>query len=134
MNTKELQIGDWVLKRDEGYATVIGIDHLGTVDTSRGITIDMCLKPVPLTPEILVLNGFEKVPTAPHSYFNSDLWDCDVIIDISGDTYEDTWHVHKFTDHNDNAFVCFSLCYVHELQHVLRLCGLFESADNLKLE
>lgn len=134
MKTSELQINDWVLERDGGYAKVIGIEHMGTVDTSRGITIDMYLNPVPLTPEILVLNGLEKVPTAPHNYFNSDLWDCDVIINISEDTYEDTYHVYKFTDHNDNAFVCFSLCYVHELQHVLRLCGLFELADNLKLE
>lgn len=43
-------------------------------------------------------------------------------------------HTEVFTDHNDNNFVLFNLCYVHELQHCLHVCGLNELADNIKLE
>lgn len=142
MVPNELAIGDFIKFQGEIYIveeiSAQGWIHLIYPKGRRlNVTSDYImhlLEPIPLTPEILELNGFQKVPTAPHSYSNSDLWDCDIIINISEDTYEDTWHVYKFTDHNDNTFVCFSLCYVHELQHLLKLCNLNNLANSLKVE
>ena len=91
-----------------------------------------------LTSEILERNGFTHCVTAPCGYYHApvcDMFDTfNILFHVSEDTYEDTWHTEVFTDHNDNNFVLFNLCYVHELQQALRLCGLNELADNLKLE
>lgn len=43
---------------------------------------------------------------------------------------EDTF---KITIMNENTSLCTKVEYVHELQHALRLCGLSELADNLKI-
>lgn len=93
------------------------------------------VKPVPLTAEILEKNGFTHCLTAPCGYYHAPVYDMfDILFHISEDTYEDTWHTEVFTDHNDNNFVLYNLCYVHELQHCLRLCGLNGLADKLEME
>ena len=38
------------------------------------------------------------------------------------------------TGEEDFTIVAFSFKYVHELQHLLRLCGLDDLADNFKIE
>lgn len=39
----------------------------------------------------------------------------------------------KITIKNENTSLCMQVKYVHELQHALRLCGLSELAENLKI-
>ena len=39
----------------------------------------------------------------------------------------------KITIKNENTSLCMQVKYVHELQHALRLCGLSELAENLKV-
>lgn len=39
----------------------------------------------------------------------------------------------KITIMNENTSLCTKVEYVHELQHALRLCGLSELAENLKV-
>lgn len=39
----------------------------------------------------------------------------------------------KITIMNENTSLCTKIKYVHELQHALRLCGLSELAENLKV-
>ena len=148
MKPTDLQIGDWVVK-DMNYSEE---DPLYTKLDYRpyqimsGEDIDLacetnCIgdadvyQPIPLTPEILERNGFTHCLTAPCGYYHAPICDMfDILFHASEDTYEDTWHTEVFTDHNDNNFVLYNLCYVHELQHALRLCGLNELADKLKLE
>jgi hypothetical protein len=93
------------------------------------------LEPVPLTKEILEKNGFAQCVTAPCGYYKAPVYDMfDILFHVSEDAYEDTWHTEVFTDHNDNNFVLYNLCYVHELQNASRLCGLNDLANNFKLE
>lgn len=81
------------------------------------------VKPVALTKEMLEKNGFEFFDS---SYFN----------DIVSITFFSTGiyfmcHVYK-------GEVCDvierHINYVHELQHLLRLCGLKEMENNFKIE
>lgn len=148
MKPTELMIGDWVLKdmnyseEDPMYAK---LDYR-PYQIMSGEDIDLacetnCIgdadvyQPIPLTPEILERNGFTHCVTACEGYYHAPVCDMfDVLFHASEDTYEDTWHTEVFTDHNDNNFVLFNLCYVHELQHCLHVCGLNELADNIKLE
>ena len=66
------------------------------------------LKPIPLTPEILEKNGFIKESRENHGnilqycILTDGLW-----IDVSGENYFEG-----------------KLEYIHQLQHVLRLCGI----------
>lgn len=91
------------------------------------------IKPIPLTEEILKANGWKK--NDPHwvstlrRYCDKDgsKWS------LSFTLQKGIWdaYIHNGGDLNINKF---HPMYVHELQHALRLCGLNELADNLKIE
>ena len=138
LNCKSLMIGDWVLK-DMNYSEddpmYTKLDYR-PYQIMSGEDIDLacetnCIgdadvyQPIPLTAEILEKNGFKRHITAPCGYYHAPAIDMyDVLFHASEDSYEDTWHTEVFTDHNDNNFVLYNLCYVHELQHLLKLVGI----------
>lgn len=143
MKITELVIGNWVTgeKWREKPFQIIRINDGGkfvygkTATSTVGPFFLDELEPIPLTREILERNGFTHCLTAPCGYYNAPAYDMfDILFHVSEDNYEDTWHTEVFTDHNDNNFVLYNLCYVHELQHALRLCGLSDLADDFKLE
>ena len=72
--------------------------------------LDTCL-PIELTDDILVKNGFDKDERSKyyHDYIlELELWDFDISwSSVNGFRYED-----------------IKLNYVHQLQHLLRLCGI----------
>lgn len=148
MKTTELMIGDWVLmdmnyseenpmyaKFDYRPYQITSGEDIDLACETNCIGDDSIYLPIPLTKEILEMNGFTHCVTTPCGYYHAPVCDMfDILFHASEDSYEDTWHTEVFTDHNDNNFVLFNICYTHELQHALRLCGLNELADNLKLE
>lgn len=118
MKANELMIGDWVyMKSHKGFesqnikvetipdaSSDVHYGHIGAYPISEDMDFrdieDSHLEPIPLTPEILEKNGFVL--------FDSNWWYGDLRISIS------------------YSLVCGKLLhfkYVHELQHVLRLCG-----------
>lgn len=145
MEAIELMIGDYV--KYQGHIYIIeeisakGWVHL--IYPNTGIRVNIIsdyiidlLEPIPLTREILERNGFTQHITASDGYYDAPVLcmdNDDVLFHVSEDNYEDTWHVETFIDHNDNEYVLFNLCFVHEAQHALRLCGLNELADNFEL-
>lgn len=143
MKQTELMIGDWVHipmldDATENYVCYSQVRQLYDCDLDCYAFKELKyeeVKPIPLTAEILERNGFTHCLTAPCGYYHAPICDMfDILFHASEDTYEDTWHTEVFTDHNDNNFVLFNLCYVHELQNALRLCGLSDLADKLKME
>lgn len=121
MKANELMIGDWVMQDDNlqqnRVCQITGIYNKVVVDvTGEKMPLhESHVKPIPLTEEILKANGYEEVvgekgmygvTIAP--YFKRD------------DSPE------VFCDGNPFA-VWFNdpvdIKYVHQLQHVLRLCG-----------
>ena len=121
MKAEDLMVGDWVFLFDDKIAKV---DCIGNTEVflsdETGLDWQVTyehIRPIFLTPEILELNGFvlqEKevglfgVTIAPH-YTRDDL-PFEVFCD--GDPFA-IW----FRDPIDIA-------YVHQLQHVIRLCGV----------
>lgn len=143
MKQTELMIGDWVHipmldDATENYVCYSQVRQLHDCDLDCYAFKELKyeeVKPIPLTAEILERNGFTHCITAPCGYYHAPACDMfDILFHASEDTYEDTWHVEIFTDHNDNNFVLYNLCYVHELQNALRLCGLNDLAGNFKVE
>ena len=76
-------------------------------------------QPIPLTPEILEKNGWKE----------TEYWyeyeDGNTIIQYS---LSNIWGII-----NGIEIEHFKCEYVHQLQHLLRLCGLDEIADNFKI-
>lgn len=115
MEATELMINDLV--------QVDGVVRIATIRT--GAVYDYmnkeysigCIKPIPLTPEILEKNGFEyKTESYLHYHYSIDV----------------------FLNTDDGVFMVMGgflrwVRYVHELQNALRLCGLDELAGNFKI-
>ena len=80
------------------------------------------LEPIPLTPEILEKNGFEKLGYDGWEYklkkdnklMYSVLWRCDYPNALRISSYSSVY----------GDFNSFHIDNVHELQHALRLCGI----------
>ena len=141
MKVTELMIGDYVKYQGhnyiieeisaQGWVHLIHPEAKVRVNMTSDYIIDL-LEPIPLTPEILEKNGWiynnEDEKFFPQTWINDELMlraidDCSYRIVVTSD-YDDE-------DTNDTSFI---ILYVHELQHILRVCNLNELANNLKLK
>lgn len=112
----ELMVEDWVMYRGEPII-VFEIDYYcNRIDTEpdgydsiRYINLSD-IQPIPLTSKILEKNGFQQIST--NKYISSE-----VTIAVFAEEF-------LITVKSENAMGMFTLKYVHELQHVLRLCGI----------
>lgn len=116
MKAKELTIGDLVIFEDNIHKiTDLSLCIDGSVLVRiNGHNVQIFkheISPIPLTEEILKLNGLN-----PISY-------CDLSMP--------RWFM---SIRNGYRHVEMPFQYVHQLQHALRLCGLNDIADNLKVE
>lgn len=142
MKANELMIGDWVIRgniteeptritdicasKNNVYLDLSGIPILEKIDK---------INPIPLTPEILDKNGFIWTGGGDSSKMFSTPWGYDGIrynlyVGLKKKTIEvhaahpelrsESWPWRKVN--KVSLEVCG--CYVHELQHALRLCGI----------
>ena len=120
MKATELMIGDWVFVPHNGSAThygrVCGIYDSGavsnTLEKDSGLTKASALSPIPLTREILEKNGFR--------YYHRNF------AQLSEESEFALRH-DKCADENGVSlwtYGCIKICFVHELQHALKLCGI----------
>lgn len=117
-------IGDWVYNtHNQRYEQVQEI-HSGHVMLDYNDLYDYDeIEPVPLTPEILERNGFEKLSEG--IFLLEDLEDNYWVKFYS----KDTNYTCGVYDYIDLDCGCISIRempieYVHELQNALRLCGI----------
>lgn len=121
MKKNELMIGDWVksLKEDHSgeYGQVIDIDHHDTVlleyQCVNYYTDVEHIEPIPLTPEILEKNGFTRYGQV---YANLQQW-----VGKFGDKRKSFVQDIRTGEWGMNDVW---INYVHELQHVLKLCKI----------
>lgn len=117
MKANELMIGDW-LKHYNGtpmQVTKITTEHFACAE-KRGMNCweyNNKYEPIPLTPEILEKNGLTNDPYGCH--FKEDEY---MTLEISVEEEGVYWTI------NYNEYSILKLKYVHELQHVLKLCGI----------
>lgn len=129
MKANELQIGDWVSYKN----------HVGLVSslTTNGVCVDFNnsfvgaddseITPILLTEEILEANGFYK-GSYVGGYLHRDF--VFRVYPVNSD-FSATSFVQEDSPIYETVFYC---CYVHELQHALRLCSLNDLADSFKVE
>ena len=130
MKIEELCIGDLVLVHKptcKGHR----VDYINEMEEGIGADgeiYDVCdIKPIPLTPEILEKNGFEKL-----DFSHFQIGDRRLVLDADGRWDGPlSWH-WVVTEMDTNAkgqpvvldYYVATINYVHELQHALRICGI----------
>lgn len=137
MIISEVSIGDWVkLNYDISYKTgeslytnvrITSINEDGTINVSMhdGDSWDSDLiYPIPITKELLEKNGFEREPFVTHCDMYSGI-DRRVNMHNSKEyaNSNNEWHVHIDSEDYCTIANC-ELTYLHELQHILRLCKI----------
>lgn len=124
MKAEELMIGDWVQDSSGAKFKIIYIEyHCTRVEFKGEELIIPCfeqanIKPIPLTPEILVNNGFVYITSQGIYEFCTDdyriLWPTDDKNTLAINSYFAKYGILTKSD----------IDYVHQLQHALRLCGI----------
>ena len=125
MKATELMIGDWVIgkKWREKPFQITRINDGGkfiygkTANLTVGPVFFDELEPIPLTREILEMNGFTE------NYRYDDLSYIQSNGAVTG--------THINGENGEMEEMYFK--YVHEVQNALRLCGLNDLADHFKL-
>lgn len=128
MKASELMIGDWVLDFDDETVKVASIsnEEIRLSQPNGHLYLVSSPKPIPLTEEILKANGW---------VFRLNDGEYCSPIDIS---YKEPLRLQIGEDGNAfwwvvGTIIIVPVNYVHELQQALRLCGLNELADNIKV-
>lgn len=127
MKASELMIGDWIRYGSRfGIVKAIKTDECLILVSCNGNdeliweTLDN-IESIPLTPEILEKNGWEY-----NNYNNETEYEEEYYVDENG------FDVHingkKFEVRCIDA-VNIQLKYLHELQHVLKLCGIEKTIE-----
>ncbi len=78
------------------------------------------IKRIPLTDEILALNGWNRDSNGAYIKMNC-------LVSLDSEPFESGYFIPTGLDH-------IFIDYVHEFQHLLRLCGYGNLADNFKIE
>ena len=125
MKCRELMVNDWVANQ---YGTPIQIYSTGDngAYANTGDTLwvfednEYKPQPIPLTPEILEKNGWKEAQFW-HEYQDGKNTIQSCLPDMRGII-------------NGVEIQHFKCEYVHQYQHLLRLCGLDDLADNFKVQ
>lgn len=128
---RELMINDRVVAFDD-VAKVVraendGLFYVEYKDYVRKAILDVDIKPIPVTEDVLLENGFKRTGSFTD------------IVEYSLREIESILCVYYKVDCENPYFyaeianVDVEIEYVHELQHLLRLCGWGYLADNLKI-
>ena len=142
MKTSELMIGDWVLHEGEPYQ----IRQFGIYGVDIGKPTGICLiverneiEPIPLSPEILEKNGFywgytsNEYDIASSTIASLDEDDKGWVWDEGGGAVKIQFPTNSdggvivADDQSFDRFLTLHFCndiYVHELQHIFKLCKI----------
>lgn len=123
MKPNEVMVGDWVFFK--GKPDKVSPGHIVYMRSDMySQEYQDGTQPIPLTPEILEKNGFEKdgLIELYNHYCGMDnrvaLHD-----DFMSMNSRNMWNVHVDSEDYCTIANC-ELTYVHELQHILRLCKI----------
>ena len=123
MKVSDLMVGDLVYIHEpecKGHR-IDAIDELDGQVGADGEVYDECdIRPIPLTEDILVKNGFSEIhhPGTGATDEYSEWF----LGGIKITEWLEDWKDHHFSTGGDDCSISFN--YVHQLQHLLRLVGV----------
>ena len=148
MTAKELMIGDLVLIKPEMKPIKVAAVHQKKIgyhvraDKLNWVRFGL-LEPIPLTPELLVANGFD-ITEKKNEFYSTTLckiqgpkgsWfeDLGQRITFLYDRHGDFVFPIASLNNNDHDNIMGSFKYVHQLQHAFRMLQYDDLADNFKI-
>lgn len=140
MKAEELMVGNWVMWKNKAVqvASISGIVYsFGRTDVILAHCNDQktlethdikSISPILLTLEILEKNGWRRKNNRLWLFFRKG---CDELNILYGENYTQIEYLNMIYNPEDNAEVNYGhsfefprIIYVHELQHILKLCGI----------
>ena len=124
MKIDELMIGDWLLYKSDSLENAFPIQITREMFNKELVVWKDRFEPILITKELLEKNGFkrENLITSYNHYIGIDNR-----VSLNDDFYyinsRNTWHVHVDSEDYCTIANC-ELTYVHELQHLLKLCKI----------
>lgn len=122
MEAKELMIGDWLFYKGQFNAFSFKVEQISkrkvgyhaepNESRMHYIILSEC-EPIPITPEFLERNGFEKVQSLYYLKSLNKVYLCFIEYNI----------VNNCLFINE-GLIPMPITYVHQLQHALKLCGI----------
>ena len=130
MKAEELMIGDWVCTEHDSTPRQIDWIRTGEVGLFwNKVVTPPYLVPIPLTPEILEKNGFERAACGVGAIIYT-FSDDDEYYALAIDEYTDSiWRVEYTNCEMHFPLVRIMVLFVHDLQHALRLCGIEKTIE-----
>ena len=126
MKATELMIGDWVRQKYSGLLLQVSeiVPPYIRAKGEDGQFEESTIEPIPLTPEILVCNGFVLVDEKDKMY----RWDYGEGVYVNADfKSEEPWASVVNT-----CYQSIPWCpYLHQLQHALLSCGIVKELKPL---
>lgn len=122
MEAKELMIGDWLFYRGQFNAFCFRVEqitkrkvgyHAEPNESKMHYIILSECEPIPITPEFLERNGFDKVQSLYYLKSLNKVYLCFIEYNI----------VNNCLFINE-GLIPRPIRYVHQLQHALKLCGI----------
>lgn len=139
MKVSDLQLGDWVdcfggsvkvttikTAYNNGEDFIVIMSPLKSIEYSFKSEY---IKPIPLTTDILTNNGFTQDTIGSGLILHIDNSE-NLYVLVN---YRHNGECRNVEISNKMYNISCPIKYVHELQHALRLCGLSELAENLKV-
>ena len=126
MKAKDLMIGDKVMVKVLSQIPNTYVLHTWN---ANDYSMDIQVKPIPLTPEILWKNGFNFIRNSDTTSVGNREWIYEGLEISTSSLYRGGSGPYYISIY-DSVITCE---YVHQLQHALRLCKLDELADNFKV-
>ena len=126
MKAKDLMIGDKVMVKVLSQIPNTYVLHTWN---ANDYSMDIQVKPIPLTPEILWKNGFNFIRNSDTTSVGNREWIYEGLEISTSSLYRGGSGPYYISIY-DSVITCE---YVHQLQHALRLCKLAELADNFKV-
>lgn len=142
MKSNYWMIGDWTYYTELHYQEkIIALDSLNHLVGFRKshLSIDWCdmdeCSPIPLTADIMEANGFDYKERSTSNALmvkHGDGYVIEVFMFKNGWVFDIERNYFLNEEYAmDRVHKCG--IYVHEFQHALRLCGLNEMAENIKV-
>ena len=123
MNASEINVNDWFFLDGEVQQVMPTVIDYVWNDFFPPLNIE----PIEIDEKLLLANGFEKRDSRMSSHLVLYHNDSPIYAELRPTGY---WEIESYQD----GIIEMSIRYVHELQHIFRLQGCIDLADNFKLE
>lgn len=123
MNASEINVNDWFFLDGEAQQVMPTVIDYVWNDFFPPLNIE----PIEIDEELLLANGFEKRSSRMSSHLVLYHDDSPIYAELRPTGY---WEIESYQD----GIIEMSIRYVHELQHIFRLQGCIDLADNFKLK